>query len=119
MIVIDEKFLVIKEINGYLVDMILINSFRSGGEIVASISFASDIGDIKYQFKYLEQFVLIKSDVSVSLSNIVQIFLQLIEDLNKANPCRHTHWWYLHLHNLPSTIGLILAQTIYTLKEIG
>jgi hypothetical protein len=30
MIVIDEKFLVIKEINGYLVDMILINSFRSG-----------------------------------------------------------------------------------------
>jgi hypothetical protein len=27
---IDEKFLVIKEINGYLVDMILINSFRSG-----------------------------------------------------------------------------------------
>jgi hypothetical protein len=31
MIVIDEKFLVIKEINGYLVDMILINSFRSGG----------------------------------------------------------------------------------------
>jgi hypothetical protein len=30
MIVIDEKFLVIKEINGYLVDMILINSIRSG-----------------------------------------------------------------------------------------
>jgi hypothetical protein len=30
MIVIDEKFLVIKEINGYLVVMILINSFRSG-----------------------------------------------------------------------------------------
>jgi hypothetical protein len=30
MIVIDEKFLVIKEINGYLVDMIMINSFRSG-----------------------------------------------------------------------------------------
>jgi hypothetical protein len=30
MIVIDEKFLVIKEINGYLVDMILINSFWSG-----------------------------------------------------------------------------------------
>jgi hypothetical protein len=30
MIVIDEKFVVIKEINGYLVDMILINSFRSG-----------------------------------------------------------------------------------------
>jgi hypothetical protein len=30
MIVIDEKFLVIKEINGYLVDMLLINSFRSG-----------------------------------------------------------------------------------------
>jgi hypothetical protein len=29
-IVIDEKFLVIKAINGYLVDMILINSFRSG-----------------------------------------------------------------------------------------
>jgi hypothetical protein len=32
MIVIDEKFLVIKEINGYLVDMILINSFRSGDQ---------------------------------------------------------------------------------------
>jgi hypothetical protein len=31
MIVIDEKFLVIKEINGYQVDMILINSFRSEG----------------------------------------------------------------------------------------
>jgi hypothetical protein len=30
MIVIYEKFLVIKEINGYLVVMILINSFRSG-----------------------------------------------------------------------------------------
>jgi hypothetical protein len=30
MIVIDEKFLVIKEINGYLLDMILINSIRSG-----------------------------------------------------------------------------------------
>jgi hypothetical protein len=30
MIAIDEIFLVIKEINGYLVDMILINSFRSG-----------------------------------------------------------------------------------------
>jgi hypothetical protein len=30
MIIIDEKFLVIKEINGYLVVMILINSFRSG-----------------------------------------------------------------------------------------
>jgi hypothetical protein len=30
MIVIDEKFLVIKEINGYLVDIILINYFRSG-----------------------------------------------------------------------------------------
>jgi hypothetical protein len=30
MILIDEKFLVIKEINGYLVVMILINSFRSG-----------------------------------------------------------------------------------------
>jgi hypothetical protein len=33
MIIIDEKFLVIKEINGYLVDMILINSFRSGLDI--------------------------------------------------------------------------------------
>jgi hypothetical protein len=33
MIVIDEKFPVIKEINGYLVDMILINSFRSGGDV--------------------------------------------------------------------------------------
>jgi hypothetical protein len=36
MIVIDEKFLVIKEINGYLVDMILINSFRSGLVIIIS-----------------------------------------------------------------------------------
>jgi hypothetical protein len=34
MIVIDEKFLVIKEINGYLVVMILINSFRSGRQYV-------------------------------------------------------------------------------------
>jgi hypothetical protein len=36
MIVIDEKFLVIKEINGYLVDMILINSFRSGSDLIDS-----------------------------------------------------------------------------------
>jgi hypothetical protein len=34
MIIIDEKFLVIKEINAYLVDMILINSFRSGYDII-------------------------------------------------------------------------------------
>jgi hypothetical protein len=40
MIVIDEKFLVIKEINGYLVDMILINSFRSGSYVIESFVLA-------------------------------------------------------------------------------
>jgi hypothetical protein len=43
MIVIDEKFLVIKEINGYLVDMILINSFRSGDSPLDILTFDEEL----------------------------------------------------------------------------
>jgi hypothetical protein len=43
MIVIDEKFLVIKEINGYLAVMILINSFRSGQWVSALLCLKQDL----------------------------------------------------------------------------
>jgi hypothetical protein len=33
-VIVDENFLVIKEINKYLIDIILINSFRSGAQRV-------------------------------------------------------------------------------------
>jgi hypothetical protein len=49
MIAIDEKFLAIKEINGYLVDMILINSIRSGNPIlVPPLVYHSMTSDIHY-----------------------------------------------------------------------
>jgi hypothetical protein len=57
MIVIDEKFLVIKEINGYLVDMILINSFRV----------ALSLGYVGYVLQMLDQPHYIKQQ------NIVEI----------------------------------------------
>jgi hypothetical protein len=57
MIVIDEKFLVIKEINGYLVDMILINSFRSGCQMLSWLLYCVNCFSLDHTGLFLNQVV--------------------------------------------------------------
>jgi hypothetical protein len=75
MIVIDEKFLVIKEINGYLVIMILINSFRSGKEpwiIYANSSNKTMLSEkFNYAKLYLDDDVLLATNDKNNNNTIV------------------------------------------------